>query len=110
MYPIGCSGGYAIPCRGGKRRIVAIALTPKTLGTDTRLTLIDDYSEKNKKWGSTAATQVKDDNSIIDLKIDAGTVDGSIFIAFPEPITVRNAISIVNANNTQPGYLCVYEQ
>lgn len=107
MYPLVCKGGYPMPLRAGKFDIVQISAPAGTVGTVSRLTLIDDLGLAED---ATLGRVLTNDNiyktTIVDLK--STTAEGGLNQVFQEPLKVRKGISVKNADNLQPGSIMVY--
>lgn len=108
MYPLECAGHYAVPIRAGKPNIVQIMAAVEDMSKDARLTLLDDSTVKQSDvWGKIVASKSSDHALLCDLKCMAGKA-GMLQLKCPEPIKVRNGISILHSENIQPGSIFVY--
>lgn len=101
MYPITCAGGYPIPIKKGRFKIHGFLVTAKTTSLATRCTFVDGDDFK----------EITDDQTmkpvLADLKGLANAED-VIGVMFPEPIQVRDGITISNGTNLIAGRTLVY--
>jgi hypothetical protein len=106
MYPITCAGGYPIPIKKGRFSIWGISVTSTSTAAVTRITLVDSDAFREVS----DAEILTDKNSrpvLCDLKGIANADSGLSFV-FPEPIKVRNGVTIANGTNLLPGRNIVY--
>lgn len=108
MYPNVCAGGYPTPFVKKGNSIVAISVPALDTTKATRLTLLDDVAiNDDGKIGKIRASDWVGNTKIVDLK-GIASEDGTLDWTAPEPIRVRNAVSVVNADNTVAGSIFVY--
>lgn len=108
MYPAICYAGYPVPMPKKGNVIVAVRATIADTTKASRLTLLDDAAiNKDSSIGIIRASTWTGNTKIIDLKGVAG-VHGELIADLEEPIKVRNAVSIVNADNLVAGSIFVY--
>jgi len=101
MYPLHCTGGFAMPIRSGKFEIVGVGLNLDAVSTDYELSL----------WDTGVNAIVDHDNPPADARrIFHANGDGAgpEFFSFPEPIKVRSGISVGVMDNIEVGELYIY--
>ena len=101
MYPLHCTGGFAMPIRSGKFEIVGVGLNLGAVSTDYELSL----------WDTGVNAIVDHENPPADARRifhANGDGAGSEFIPFPESLKVRSGISVGVATNIDPGELYIY--
>jgi len=100
MYPLLCPGGYGVPQKSGRFRIVKITATCSDSVAAAQLQLADTaktvYSAKDK-----------DDKIVVDLKRVAACQPNIIFDG-PEGIPIRNGLFPLITTNLVPGSTLVY--
>ena len=101
MYPLHCYGGHAMPIRTGKFSIVAVAAKPETLTDTLEFSLWDTGSNSPVNSSDLPV----DAQRIAHFESDDST---SLFVSFPEPLKVRNGISVGDGANLDGGKLFVY--
>uniref|UniRef100_A0A6M3KUP4 Uncharacterized protein n=1 Tax=viral metagenome TaxID=1070528 RepID=A0A6M3KUP4_9ZZZZ len=112
MRPLVCPGGYAVPNRTGKFRIVAITAACSSVSASSRLMLVEDSKAPNsleQKWISLdgSDTKEKQHTILVDLKRVAAC-DANIIYNPPEPINTTNGILSIKTDNLEPGSIAVY--
>ena len=101
MYPLHCTGGYAMPIKDGKFEICAIGFKTATHGTANELSL----------WDTGVNTVIDEDNPPNDAQRIFhmfGKDDSTDFYSLPEPLKVRRGLSIGAISNIDPGQIYVY--
>jgi len=103
MYPLTCAGGYPVPIKAGRFSICGVAMTASDPTAASRCTFVDS-------GGFIIETDSQDLKPVLaDIK-GVANVDGLKSVFFPEPIRVRNGISIANLTNVVSGRTIVYVQ
>jgi hypothetical protein len=106
MRPVLCAGGYPLPIKSGKCKVVGFSCSTNVAATASRLTLKDD--DPFKSGGIPMPTE---DSQLKDVLIDKkgmASVDVNLAEHFIHPITFVNGICLVNASNLLVGRLIVY--
>lgn len=101
MYPLHCTGGFAMPIRSGKFEVVGVGINLATIDSDYELSLWDTGTNAivDHEHPPTDARRIFHVN---------GTGAGPEFIRFPESIKVRGGLSVGVATNIDPGELYIY--
>jgi hypothetical protein len=106
MYPITCKGGYPLPIKAGRFSIWGISITAANTAAASRITLVDCAT--NREVSDAEILTDKDTRPVLmDLK-GLANGDGNLSFVFPEPIKVRNGVTIANGTNLLPGRNIVY--
>lgn len=109
MYPLTCRGGFPMPVKAGRFEVVGVRATVNTTTADSRLRLIDD---PNIKEGEPFGKILTDSytgagTQIADVKGIGGT-DANLEVLFPEPMKLRNGVSITHCDNLVTGSIALY--
>jgi len=94
MYMLTCAGGYPIPIERGKFHIVGFQVTADSTAAASRCTFIDSDAFKEVTDGQDYK------NVISDLK-GIANVNGTLLHMLPEPIKVREGITVANWTNVR---------
>jgi hypothetical protein len=109
MYPIKCAGGFSIPTKGGKFKIVGVCAAVADPTATAQIALVDD---ENINLGETQGYVLGDiTNSkfiLVNLKGIANE-SGNLEFSFPCDIKTRYGLSAY-FDNLVPGSICVYEE
>jgi len=110
MYPIQCAGGFSIPLKAGKFRIMGIKATISDPTAVARIMLVDDpdISKNQSSQGYLISSASNQRRILADIKSVASTV-GCLEADFPSPIKTRHGTSAY-FTNVLPGSVCVYEE
>ena len=102
MYPLLCPGGYGVPFKKGKFRIMKITAVTKVddINAISRLQLCD--TPRNLPNSKTPTEKI-----VIDLKGEA-VDDATLEFECKEPIIVRDTLYPMIATNLEPGSTLVY--
>lgn len=109
MYPMTCAGGYPVPIKGGRFEVIGFKATVNTTTSDSRVTLMDDpfINEGDKQGRILTASYADRGTKFIDVK-GMADIDANLEVLFPEPMKIRNGVSLIRADNVVPGSMILY--
>lgn len=108
MYPLTCAGGFPNPVKAGKMEFLGVQATSKQINQPSRITLIDDRGiSPDAKYGRILDSGSVATVQICDKRVE-DNVNGMIEWYPPEPIKLRNGISVLRADNIEAGSLKVF--
>lgn len=103
MYPILCPGGYGVPIKKGKMEVCGIDLKVTASSGDFQVSLFD-----TNRGVSLNIADKKSSDALFAHVFGGSTSLVPPFLPFPEPIKMRNGISIGDIDNIDPGQIFVY--
>jgi hypothetical protein len=113
MYPLQCAGGYNVPAKAGKFRIVGFTVAVDDTGASAEVAIIDDPNIKSGNAGfiipdldlpTTVRHILVHKKKVFDTD---GNYDATIEWFPPEPLMVRYGTSLFFSNIKQ-GSFCLY--
>jgi len=113
-YPIQCTAGFPMPLVVGKYEILGFVAEISDTTADAQIAIYDDRTIKTEDaFGKLIAVAdiYHTKTLLVDLKSDgaASGASGYLEYDFPEPVKIRNGLSIA-ADNIKGGSLCVYRR